>query len=345
MSNSYVRPPHYQRNYQSMVLNLCSIYPYFETDGFDRAYNAELASVTSQYPATGLDFCYYWTERVLWDKFQLSSAYGEFPGRYGGPEYIVQQQIGIIQMPPTPESAQQVPGIAPNLLQETLETPSRPEKPAQPIPEQAPAVPEAYGTPVSVPAQERVDLLAMRPVPHSEQPSQQLGQNLFGGDLKLSDPSASLPTQTSQDLAKETLKLDSSRTPHAISESPKLTAKSDPQIPTPSSLLAARLAFPDTSNPSSASTVAPSAPPTSFKHLPPLLTPDLLYKDPTTGEVITMRMFECRCLSRGAQIAIDHAQAAVKSEPSRMTKHLARGILDKSLTTALASIIQEQTQQ
>ncbi|KAJ8064591.1 hypothetical protein OCU04_006920 [Sclerotinia nivalis] len=322
-----------------------SIYPYFETDGFDRAYNAELASVASQYPGTGLDFCYYWTEKVLWDKFQLSSAYGEFPGRYGGPGYIVQQQIGSIQMPATPGSAQQVPGIAPTSLQQTLETPSSTAKPAEPIPEQAPGVPEVYGTPASVPAQERVDLLAMPSVPHSDQPSQGPGRNHIGGYLKPNDPSASLPTPTSQDLAKETLKRDSSRTPQAISEAPELTVKSDPQIETPSSLLAARLASPGISNPSSVSTIAPFTPPISFEPLPPLLNPDLLYKDPTTGEVITMKMFERRCLSRGAQIAIDHAQAAVKSEPSRMTKPLARGILEKSLTTALASIIQEQTQQ
>ncbi|CAD6439730.1 23c176b5-c88e-4445-b9cd-5d4c5c17954f [Sclerotinia trifoliorum] len=344
MSNSYVRPPHYQRHYQSMLLNLCSIYPYFDTDGFDRAYIAEVSSVASQYPASSLDFCYYWTEKVLWDKFQLSSAYGEFPGRYGGPGYITQQQIGSIQLPPTPGSAQQVSRIAPTSLQQTLEVPRRTVKPTEPIREQAAEVPATSGTPAPAPAQKRVDLPAVPSVQHSDQPPQEPSRNHTGDYLKLKSSSASSPTKASQDLAKETLKRDSSRNTQSISETPGLIMRSGPQIETPSSLLAARLASPGTPSPSSVSTVARSAPPTSFESLPPLLDPDLLYKDPTTGEVITMKMFERRCLSRGAQIAIEHAQAAVKSEPSRVTKPLARTILERSLITALASIVQEQTQ-
>ncbi|APA08072.1 predicted protein [Sclerotinia sclerotiorum 1980 UF-70] len=274
------------------IIKLCSIYPYFETDGFDRAYIAELASVASQYPASGLDFCYYWTEKVFWDRFQLSSAYGEFPGRYGGPGYITQQQIGSIQMPLTPVSAQKVLGITPTSFQQTLETSSRAAEPAGLIPGQAPEVPGAYRTPASVPTQERVDLSAIPSAPHFEQASQEPGRNDIGDYLKPKGPSASSPTQTTQYLARETHKHDSSRDPQAISENPRLSVESDPRIESPSSLLAARLASPGTPNHSSVSTVALSAPNTSFEPLPPLLNPDLLYKDPTTGEVITMKIYD-----------------------------------------------------
>ncbi|KAI9646755.1 hypothetical protein NHQ30_004753 [Ciborinia camelliae] len=347
MTDPYTRPPHYQRHYQSMVLNLCSIYPYFETDNFDRAYNAELTFATSKYPETGLDFCYYWTEKVMWEKFGLSGAYGEFPGRYGGPEYIVQQQIGVNALPPTPQSAQPAPGIAPNFFEETPNTPSRADTQSAQSPlGQAPGVSEAQATPASQCVQQRVDL-EMQSAPHLDQPPQDLARNLFEGYLRSQDPRisdlpASLSAQDPQDLATGLLKPESSPTPQAVEQSSGLAAELDPQSPTPSSLLTARLAFPDSSDPISASMVASSAAP--LIPLPPLLLSDSRVKDPTTGEVITVKMYERRCLSRGAEIAIHHAKAAVSSETARLSKARVAALLDKSLTTALTSIIQEHTQ-
>ncbi|KAM0158948.1 hypothetical protein ACHAPG_003885 [Botrytis cinerea] len=357
MSNSYVRPPHYQRHHQSMLLNLCSIFPFFETDDFDREYQKELASVISQHPLTGLDFCYYWTEKVLWDRFQLSGAFGEFPGKYGGPEYIVQQQIG--QLPPTPESAEPTPAISADFLDnilETLETTSRSIKPVLPIKRQASEISKAaYETPVSEPVQQRVDLMAI--------PFQQLGQNHFERYLNPQNPPASVPIRAPLDYPKDCFypespyttaqdsqgfpsvpfnpeDLGTSQTPNEFSVS---TAGPGPLNSTPSSLLAARLALPGLSNSYTTSKAAPSAPSSSLAPLPPLLLPGSVFKDPNTGELITIKMFERRCLGRGAEIAIKQAQAAVKATPNRMTKPLARSLLEDSLTTALASIIQEHT--
>ncbi|KAF7919966.1 uncharacterized protein EAE98_009200 [Botrytis deweyae] len=359
MSNSYVRPPHYQRHHQSMLLNLSSIHPHFETDNFDREYQKELASVISQYPLTGLDFCYYWTEKVLWDRFQLSSAYGEFPGKYGGPEYIVQQQVG--QLPPTPESAEPAPAITADFFDNILEslgTPSRPAKPVQPISAQAPEMSKAaYETPVSKPVQQRVDLMAM--------PSRKLAHNHFEGYLKPPNTPASVSIQAPRDYPKDFVYPESPYTsaqdsqafanapvnPEGLgtsqtsNEFPVSTTGPDPPTSTPSSLLAARLALPGFPNPIATSNSAPAAPSSSLTPLPPLLLPDSVVKDPDTGELITIKMFERRCLGRGAEIAIRQAQAAVKATPNRMTKPVARLLLEDSLTTALANIIQEQSQQ
>ncbi|TGO86316.1 hypothetical protein BPOR_0314g00110 [Botrytis porri] len=359
MSNSYVRPPHYQRHHQSMLLDLCSIHPFFETDNFDREYQKELASVISQYPLSGLDFCYYWTEKVLWDRFQLSSAYGEFPGKYGGPEYIVQQQVG--KLPPTPESAEPAPAITAHFFDSILEslgTPSRSAKPVQPIKFQAPGMSKAaYETPVSKPVQQRVDLMAM--------PSQKLAQNHFEGYLKPQNPLASAPEQAHRDCPKDFVYPKSLYTPVQDSRgfaniplnsedlgtslAPKefSVSTAGPEPPTSasifSSLLAARLASPGLSNPITTSNAVPAAPSSSLAPLPPLLLPDSVFKDPNTGELITIKMFERRCLGRGAEMAIRQAEAAVKSTPNRMTKPLARALLEDSLTTTLANIIQEHT--
>ncbi|KAF7907551.1 uncharacterized protein EAF01_005137 [Botrytis porri] len=349
MSNSYVRPPHYQRHHQSMLLDLCSIHPFFETDNFDREYQKELASVISQYPLSGLDFCYYWTEKVLWDRFQLSSAYGEFPGKYGGPEYIVQQQVG--KLPPTPESAEPAPAITAHFFDSILEslgTPSRSAKPVQPIKFQAPGMSKAaYETPVSKPVQQRVDLMAM--------PSQKLAQNHFEGYLKPQNPLASAPEQAHRDCPKDFVYPKSLYTPVQDSRgfaniplnsedlgtslAPKefSVSTAGPEPPTSasifSSLLAARLASPGLSNPITTSNAVPAAPSSSLAPLPPLLLPDSVFKDPNTGELITIKMFERRCLGRGAEMAIRQAEAAVKSTPNRMTKPLARALLEDSLTT------------
>ncbi|TGO44006.1 hypothetical protein BOTNAR_1012g00010 [Botryotinia narcissicola] len=358
MLNSYVRPPHYQRHHQSMLLNLCSIHPFFETDNFDREYHKELASVISQYPLTGLDFCYYWTEKVLWDRFQLSSAYGEFPGKYGGPEYIVQQQVG--QLPSTPKSAEPAPAITAHFFDsilETLGTPSRSAKPVQPIKSQTPEIYKAAcETPVSGADQQRVDLMAI--------PFQKLAQNHFEGYLKPPNTSASAQIQAPRDYPKDFVYpetpytsvqdsqgfantsvipggLDTSQTPNEFSVS---TTSPEPPAPTPSSLLAARLALPGFSNPIATSNSAPAAPFSSLAPLPPLLLPDSIFKDPDTGELITIKMFERRCLGRGAEIAIRQAQAAVKATTNRVTKPIARLLLEDSLTTALVNIIQEHTQ-
>ncbi|KAF7957624.1 hypothetical protein EAE96_003198 [Botrytis aclada] len=350
MSNSYFRPPHYQRHHQSMLLNLCSIYPYFETDNFDREYQKELASVISQYPLSGLDFCYYWTEKVLWDRFKLSSAYGEFPGKYGGPEYIAQQQVG--QLPPTPESAEPAPAITADFFDsilETLGTPSPSVKPAQPIRRQVLEKSKAaYETPVSESVQQRVDLMAI--------PYQQPVQNHLEGYLNPQNQPASVPIQASGDYPKDFVYPESPYTPAQDSQgvanvpfNPKgkfsaSTAGPEPPSSTPSSLLAARLALPGFSNPIATSNSAPAAPSSSLAPLPPLLLPDSVVKDPDTGELITIKMFERRCLGRGAELAIRQAQAAVKATPNRMTKPVARLLLDESLTTALANIIQEHSQ-
>ncbi|KAA8572817.1 hypothetical protein EYC84_003389 [Monilinia fructicola] len=260
MSNPYIRHAHYQRHYQSMVLNLCSVYPYFDTDNFDRAYNTELASFTSQHPETSVDFCYYWTERVMWDRFGLSGAYGEFPGRYGGPGFVAQQQSGANSMPPTPQSAQPTRAMNPGFSVETLTNPSHLETQfAQPTLGQAPATSKAQATPASRFDQERIDLIAMHSTLRPGRPSQALARNLFEASL------------------------------------------------TP---------------------------------LPPLLLPELLFKDPTTGEMITVKMFERRSFSRGANTAIEHAQAAVNKE-LRLSKPKIRAILSESLTTTLAGIIEE----
>ncbi|TGO50186.1 hypothetical protein BCON_0189g00100 [Botryotinia convoluta] len=342
MSNSYVRPPHYQRHHQSMLLNLCSIHPYFETDNFDREYQKELAS----------------TEKVLWDRFQLSSAYGEFPGKYGGPEYIVQQQVA--QLPPTPDSAESAPAITADFFDsilETLETPSRSAKPAQSIRSQAPEISKvAYETPVSGVGQQRVDLMAI--------PSQKLAQNHFEGYLKPPNTPASVPIQAPRDYPKDFVYpespytsaqdsqgfanapvnpegLGTSQTPNEFSVS---TTGLEPPTSTPSSLLAARLALPGFPNPIATSNSAPAALSSSLAPLPPLLLLDSVVKDPDTGELITIKMFERRCLGRGAEIAIRQAQAAVKATPNRMTKPIARLLLEDSLTTTLANIIQEHTQ-
>ncbi|RAL67789.1 hypothetical protein DID88_008516 [Monilinia fructigena] len=248
-----------------MLLNLCGVYPYFDTDNFDRAYNTELASVTSQYPETSLGFCYYWNERVMWDRFGLSGAYGEFPGRYGGPGFVVPQKMGINPMPPTP--------------------------------------------------QKRIDLIAMHSASHPAQPSQALAQNLFEEFLNPQDQPTFLPAQASQ----------------------RLAAESNPQSQTPSSILAARLAFPGASNLNPASI---DAQPASLTPLPPLLLPELIFKDPTTGEMITVKIFERRSFSRGADTAIEHAQAAVNKE-LRLSKPRIRAILSGSLTATLAGIIEE----
>ncbi|THV50886.1 hypothetical protein BGAL_0132g00180 [Botrytis galanthina] len=358
MSNSYVRPPHYQRHHQSMLLNLCSIHPFFETDNFDREYQNELASVISQYPLTGLDFCYYWTEKVLWDRFQLSSAYGEFPGKYGGPEYIVQQQVG--QFPLTPESAEPAPAITADFFDsilETLGTPSRSAKPVQPIRSEAPEISKAAcETPVSGAGQQRVDLMAI--------PFQKLAQNHFEGYLKPPNTPASAQIQAPRAYPKDFVYPESpygsaqdsqgfanasvipgglgpSQIPNEFSIS---TARPETPAPTPSSLLAARLALPGLSNPIATSNSTPAAPSSSLAPLPPLLLPDSVVKDPDTGELITIKMFERRCLGRGAEIAIKQAQAAFKATTNRMTKPIARSLLEDSLTTALANIIQEHTQ-
>ncbi|KAF5879562.1 uncharacterized protein Bfra_006771 [Botrytis fragariae] len=338
MSNSYIRPPHYQRHHQSMLLNLCSIHPYFETDNFDREYQKELASVISQYPLTGLDFCYYWTEKVLWNRFQLSSAYGEFPGRYGGPEYIIQQQVG--QLPPTPESAEPAPAISADFFDsilETLGTPSRSAKPAQPIRSQTPEISKAtHETPVSGPVQQRVDLMAI--------PSQKLAQNHFEGYLKPPNTPASVPIQAPRDYPKDFVYPESPYTPvqnsqgfanvplnpkglgtsQTPNEIPVSTAGTESLTSTPSSILTARLALPGLSNPIETSNSTPAAPSLSLAPLPPLLLPDSVVKDPDTGELITIKMFERRCLGRGAEIAIRQAQAAVKATPNRMTKPIAQ---------------------
>ncbi|TGO10530.1 hypothetical protein BTUL_0133g00370 [Botrytis tulipae] len=353
MSNSYVRPPHYQRHHQSMLLNLCSIHPSFETDNFDREYQKELASVVSQYPLTGLDFCYYWTEKVLWDRFQLSSAYGEFPGKYYGPEYIVQQKVG--QLPPTPESAEPAPAITADFFDsilETLGTPSRSAKPTQPIKSQAPEISKAAcETPVSGAGQQRVDLMAI--------PFQKFAQNHFEGYLKPPNTPASSQIQASRDYPKDFVYpespytsapdsqgftnasvipggLGASQTPNEFSVP---TTRLEPPAPTPSSLLAARLA-----SPGFPSNATPAASSSSLTPLHPLLLPDSVVKDPDTGELITIKMFERRCLGRGAEIAIRQAQSAVKATTNRMTKPIARLLLEDSLTTALANIIQEHTQ-
>ncbi|KAF7904256.1 hypothetical protein EAF00_001590 [Botryotinia globosa] len=358
MSNFYVRPPHYQRHHQSMLLNLCCIHASFETDNFDREYQKELASVISQYPLSDLDFCYYWTEKVLWDRFQLSSAYGEFPGKYGGPEYIVQQQVG--QLPPTPESAEPAPAITADFFDsilETLGTPSRSEKPVQLTKSQAPEISKAAGeTPVSGAGQQRVDLMAI--------PFQKLAQNHFEGYLKPPNTSASAPIQAPRDYPKDFVYpespytsvqdsqgfvnasvipggLGTSQTPNEFSVS---TTRPEPPALTPSSLLAARLASTGFPNPIATSNATPVASSSSLTPLPPLLLPDSIVKDPDTGELITIKMFERRCLGRGAEIAIRQAQAAVKATTNRMTKPIARLLLEDSLTTALANIIQEHTQ-
>ncbi|QSZ30923.1 hypothetical protein DSL72_000481 [Monilinia vaccinii-corymbosi] len=171
------RPVHYQGHYQSMVLNFCVLYPYFEADTFDRAYILEIASVLSQYPATGLDFCYYWTERVLWDRFGFSGAYGEFPGRYGGPGSVVQQQTGANSMPPTLQSAQPAPTMTPDFSAETLLGTQL----AQQTLGQAPEASQTQGVPASQFGQERIDLITMPSTPLPSESSQRLARNLFEG--------------------------------------------------------------------------------------------------------------------------------------------------------------------
>ncbi|KAG4034102.1 hypothetical protein MFRU_003g00780 [Monilinia fructicola] len=340
MSNPYIRHAHYQRHYQSMVLNLCSVYPYFDTDNFDRAYNTELASFTSQHPETSVDFCYYWTERVMWDRFGLSGAYGEFPGRYGGPGFVAQQQSGANSMPPTPQSAQPTRAMNPGFSVETLTNPSHLETQfAQPTLGQAPATSKAQATPASRFDQERIDLIAMHSTLRPGRPSQALARNLFEGFLNPQDQPDFLPTQESQNLAAES-KPENPSTPQVIQGFSELAAESNPQNQTPWSMLAARLAFPGASNLNPASIDAKPPQPASLTPLPPLLLPELLFKDPTTGEMITVKMFERRSFSRGANTAIEHAQAAVNKE-LRLSKPKIRAILSESLTTTLAGIIEE----
>lgn len=354
-----------------MVLNLCSIYPYFETDNFDRDYYAELASVTSQNPTAGWDFCYYWTERLMWDKYRLNHAYGEFPGRYSGPGYVVQEQVGVIPdyqnftMPQTPESAEKAPAMVRDLYGKTPQTPSRLENPARPISRQTTEVSKAHGAPVSESVQPQVDLIAMQ-TPYLNKSYEGYPQNPFGGYLKPKDTPASdspmtdptvfsstvanpissdttmfdlpalPPAQGSHGLVKETDKTETSSTPQAINQSSVSTVGPEPdsQAVTPASLLAARLASPSMSNP-----VAAAAP------LPTLLLPSSLFKDSTSGEVITASMFERRCLRRGAEIAIGHANVAVNRHTGRMSKVAAQEILARSLATTLASVIEKQSLQ
>ncbi|ESZ96068.1 hypothetical protein SBOR_3545 [Sclerotinia borealis F-4128] len=324
---SYIRSPHYQRHYQSMVLNLCSIYPHFETDSFDRAYHAELASAISKNPTTGMDFCYYWTDKIMWQKFKYYDAYGEFPGRYSGPEYITQEQIRVNPISPTPQTAQQVPGTDPDFVEETLKTPSWPDtRPAQQTLEQAPEVSELQRTPASQSVQQQVDLIAMQPVKHHDQQSEGLAQNHFE---KPQDPPASVPVPTSQKQAPELFGRKDSPNPEAIKQSPNFASEFDSQSSKPSPLLAAWLALSKASNPNSAPTLTPSA---TNAPLPPLLLPDLLIKDPTTGEVMTVETFERRCIRRGADIAVKHVKTAI-DETARISKAKLHGMLDKALTT------------
>ncbi|KAB8299950.1 hypothetical protein EYC80_000192 [Monilinia laxa] len=302
-----------------MLLNLCGVYPYFDTDNFDRAYNTELASFTSQYPETSLDFCYYWTERVMWDRFGLSSAYGEFPGRYGGPGFVVQRQIGVNSMPPTPQSARPTRAMTPGFSAETLMNSSHlGTQFGQSTLGQASETSKPQTTPASRFDQERIDLIAMHSAPRPGQPSQALARNLFEGFLNPQDQPTFLPAQASQSLA----------------------AESNPQSQTSSSILAARLALHEASNINPASIDAQPPQPASLTPLPPLLLPELIFKDPTTGEMITVKMFERRSFSRGADTAIEHAKAAVNKE-LRLSKPRIRAILSGSLTTTLAGIIEE----
>ncbi|KAF7864342.1 uncharacterized protein EAF02_010310 [Botrytis sinoallii] len=310
MSNSYVRPPHYQRHHQSMLLNLCSIHPHFETDNFDREYQKELAS-------------------CIW----------RIPGKYGGPEYIVQQQVG--QLPPTLESAEQpAPAITADFFDNILEslgTLSRPAKPVQPIRVQAPETSKAAYENTWISQASKYTSFG----PNTSTP--RLPQR-----LRLSE-SPYTSAQDSQGFANAPVNPEGLGISQTSNEFSVSTTGPDPPTSTPSSLLAARLALPGFPNPNpnpiATSNSAPAAPSSSLAPLPPLLLPDSVVKDPDTGELITIKMFERRCLGRGAEIAIRQAQAAVKATPNRMTKPVARLLLEDSLTTALANIIQEQSQQ
>lgn len=342
----YVRLPHYQRHHQSMLLNLCSIYPYFETDSFDRAYNEELASVTSTHPKTNLDFCYYWTEKVMWRKFGLSDAYGEFPGRYTGPEFIVQEQKEVDTTQSTLASAQPIepaPGISPQLPVELSQSPSIPAaQRTRPVLGQAPALLDTPVIPASRSYRERIDLVAMASASNSEDSVQKVARNLFDGFLRPQDKPApdqqtSSAVQLSQDVITGLPTPNNLPTQQEVRQSPASPAES-----ALSTLLAARIFSP---NPFAASADSASAVSSSLPTLHTILFPDTIFKDSTTGETMTLKMFERRCFSRGADVAIKHVHDTIVREKGRLTRARAHEILVNSLNTTLFSIIDEHTQQ